>query len=67
MVPRLRSLSHFEFTVVYGVRAHPKFIDLHENVQLFRFIDSRIELKIYWDEKKGVYKSESVRYNAKEL
>ena len=37
MVPRLRSLSHFEFTVVYGVRAHPKFIDLHENVQLFRF------------------------------
>ena len=37
MVPRLRSLSQFEFTVVYGVRAHPKFIDLHENVQLFRF------------------------------
>ena len=36
MVPCLRSLNHFEFTVVYGVRAHPKFIDLHENVQLFR-------------------------------
>ena len=32
----LRSLNHFDFILVYGVREHPKFIDLHENVQLFR-------------------------------
>ena len=32
-----KSLSHFEFIVMYGVRVCSNFIDLHVAVQLFQY------------------------------
>ena len=42
-----KSLSHFKFIFVYGVRVYSNFTDLHAAVQLFQHTEETVFFPLY--------------------